>query len=219
MLQVLKNEAVTDVAQEQLCIRSRELEWCTRNYDTMALQAAMFAGFAFEQITEPVPQNTDLLLEVMYISSTTAALGLQLCVCMSCTFVCIFGKGLALRGAHGGRSVHLALDHMSKEQKFIFIQYLLGILLYLLSRSLKMWIYFRPFIALVITIPLLSFLVTIVLYVVVLVNQLLVTEDAAVLGTIAALSPYERIRDLDEEVHCPTEKIVLTGRAVFASHR
>ena len=30
----------------------------------MAMQAAMFAGFAFEQITEPVPQDTPFLLEV-----------------------------------------------------------------------------------------------------------------------------------------------------------
>jgi len=29
----------------------------------MARQAAMFAGFAFEQITEPVPASTPFLLE------------------------------------------------------------------------------------------------------------------------------------------------------------
>lgn len=34
-----------------------------RNYDAMATQAAMFAGFAFEQITEPVPASTPFLLE------------------------------------------------------------------------------------------------------------------------------------------------------------
>lgn len=34
-----------------------------RNYDAMATQAAMFAGFAFEQITEPVPAATPFLLE------------------------------------------------------------------------------------------------------------------------------------------------------------
>ena len=36
------------------------------NYDTMAVQAAMFAGFAFDQITEPVPEGTDISVECTY---------------------------------------------------------------------------------------------------------------------------------------------------------
>merc|ERR1719248_98539 len=133
MLQLYKNEAVTTVARRQMDIRCMELDWYINNYDTMAMQAAMFAGFAFEQITEPVPEGTDVMLEVLYVVLTALTLGFELCVCMSCTFCCIFGKGLALRGPHGARSVHTAVDNLEKEQVLIFTQFLVGILGYLLS--------------------------------------------------------------------------------------
>ncbi|CAE8654624.1 unnamed protein product, partial [Polarella glacialis] len=114
MLQIYKNEAITHVQREQMEIRQMELDWYTRNYDTMAMQAAMFAGFAFEQITEPVPEGTNKMLEVVYVVLTASTLGFELCVCMSCTFCCIFGKGLALRGPNGARSVHIAIDNLHK---------------------------------------------------------------------------------------------------------
>eukprot|EP00427_Karlodinium_veneficum_P054568 CAMPEP_0169401330 /NCGR_PEP_ID=MMETSP1017-20121227/54459_1 /TAXON_ID=342587 /ORGANISM="Karlodinium micrum, Strain CCMP2283" /LENGTH=61 /DNA_ID=CAMNT_0009507059 /DNA_START=1 /DNA_END=182 /DNA_ORIENTATION=+ len=60
-----------------------ELEWYTRNYDTMAVQAALFAGFAFEQITEPVPEGTSIWMEIIYVLLTAMTLGFQLTVCMS----------------------------------------------------------------------------------------------------------------------------------------
>jgi len=206
MLQLYKNEAVTHVAREQVEIRSLELDWYTTNYDTMAVQAAMFAGFAFEQITEPVPEGTALLLEIIYLMLTAFALGFELCVCMSCTFCCIFGKGLALRGPHGTRSVHVAVDNLQKEQKLVFTQFMLGGMAYLLSHILEMWIYFRPRIALTVSIPLTIFFLMIVYFVVDITSKLQVREDKALTGQIAALGPYERIRDLDQEIYSPLDK-------------
>eukprot|EP00440_Ansanella_granifera_P018457 gb/GFBE01020045.1/.p1 GENE.gb/GFBE01020045.1/~~gb/GFBE01020045.1/.p1 ORF type:complete len:180 (+),score=40.14 gb/GFBE01020045.1/:1-540(+) len=163
----------------------------------------MFAGFAFEQITEPLPQGTDFLLEVLYVALTAATLGFHLCVCMSCTFCCIFGKGLALKGPNGSRSLRIAVENLHKEQKLVFTQFLLGIVGYLLSHVIEPWIYFRPRTALVVCIPLLVFFLAIVYYVMMIVDQLLLNEDRAVLGAISAWTPYERIQDLDEEVYRP----------------
>jgi len=206
MLQLYKNEAVTHVARENMEIRSMELQWYTTNYDTMAIQAAMFAGFAFEQITEPVPEGTSVWLEVTYVVLTAMTLGLELTVCMSCTFCCIFGKGLALRGPHGARSVHTAVDNLSKEQTLIFSQFLTGILGYLLSHVVEMWIYFRPRIALTVSIPLVIFFLAIVYYTVTIVQKLHLPEDKQLTGQIAAWTPYERINDLDEEMFRPMEQ-------------
>merc|ERR1719230_460094 len=146
----------------------------------MALQATMFAGFAFEQITEPVPEGTDLLLEVIYVTLTAIALGFELCVCMSCTFCCIFGKGLALRGPHGSRSVHVAVDNLQKEQKLVFTQFMMGILGYLLSHVIALWIYFKPRIAIMVSLPLCFFFVLIV-YVAVDITSKLQVREAPVL--------------------------------------
>merc|ERR1719436_2333065 len=158
MLQLYKNEAVTKVAREQIDIRQMELDWYTMNYDTMAMQAALFAMFAFGQITQPVPEDTSLGFRVIYIGLTCMTLGLELCVCMSCTLCRIFGKGLALRGPHGARSVHTAVDNLQKEQKVIFTQFLTGVLGYLMSHIIMMWIYFRPRIALTVSIPIFVFI-------------------------------------------------------------
>jgi len=205
MLQLYKNEAVTHVAREQMEIRSMELDWYTTNYDTMAMQAAMFAGFAFEQITEPVPEDTELWMEILYVMLTAATLGFELCVCMSCTFCCIFGKGLALRGPHGARSVHVAVDNLHKEQKRVFVEFLMGICGYLLSHVIEMWIYFRPRIALTVSIPLIIFFLAIVYYTVSIMSKLLLHDERALTGQIAAWGPYEMINDLDEEIFKPLE--------------
>lgn len=206
MLQLYKNEAVTHVARENMELRGMELEWYTTNYDTMALQAAMFAGFAFEQITEPVPEGTALWMEVTYLILTAMTLGFELTVCMSCTFCCIFGKGLALRGPHGARSMHMAVDNLSKEQTLIFTQFLVGILGYLLSHVVEMWIYFRPRIALTVSIPLVIFFLAIVYYTYSIVQKLHLAEEKQLTGQIAAWTPYERINDLDEEMFKPMEQ-------------
>uniref|UniRef100_A0A7S1WP90 Uncharacterized protein n=1 Tax=Alexandrium catenella TaxID=2925 RepID=A0A7S1WP90_ALECA len=201
MLQLYKNEAITSVTREQLEIRKMELDWYTTNYDTMALQAAMFAGFAFEQVTEPVPEGTDTVLEVVYVILTCTTLGFELCVCMSCTFCCIFGKGLALRGPHGARSVHDAVNNLEKEQKLVFTQFLLGILGYLISNIMKMWIYFRPRIALTVSLPLSVFFLAIVYYVLYIVDSLVLEEGRSLTGQISAWAKYEKIQDLDEALH------------------
>lgn len=205
MLQLYKNEAITTVAREQIEIRQMELDWYTMNYDTMALQAAMFAGFAFEQITEPVPEGTGKGLEVVYVILTATTLGFELCVCMSCTFCCIFGKGLALRGPHGARSVHIAVDEMQREQKLVFTQFLCGVLAYLLSHIIQMWIYFRPRIAFTVCIPLTIFVLTICYNVWHIIRALVIPGDRVLTGKMDAWAPYERIHDLDEAIYRPSE--------------
>mmetsp|Transcript_24264 Transcript_24264/g.45872 ORF Transcript_24264/g.45872 Transcript_24264/m.45872 type:complete len:215 (+) Transcript_24264:123-767(+) len=199
MLQIYKNAAITSVSKESMDIRSLEMDWYTRNYDTMAAQAAMFAGFAFEQITEPIPAETPFALEMAYISLTAIALGFNLCVCMTCTFCVIFGQRLALMGHGGARAVHTAVDNLHKAQQFTFVQFLLGILGYLMSHIFGTWIYFEKDVALLICIPLSVFFLAIIYYVVTIVDQLILPDDKAVFGRFFAWSPYEKLNDLDAE--------------------
>lgn len=200
MLQIYKNAAITHVSKESLEIRQMELDWYTRNYDAMARQAAMFAGFAFEQITEPVPASTPFLLEMAYICLTALALGFNLCVCMSSTFCVIFGRRLGLFGC-GARSVHLAVENMHKAQQFTFLQFLLGLLSYLMAHVFETWIYFRRNVALVLCIPLSVFVLAIIYYVVTIVDQLVLPDDKAVFGHVVAWSRYENLNDLDAEAY------------------
>jgi len=197
---LFKNEAITANARKQVSIRQMELDWYSTNYDTMGAQAAMFAGFAFEQVTQPVPEGTEPWVEIVYVLLTCCTLGFELCVCMSCTFCCIFGKGLALRGPHGAQSVHVAVDNMQAQQRMVFAQFVSGIVAYLASHVIEMWIYTRPRIALTVSIPLVVFGVLILYYIWYIVDQLLLDDGRAVNGKIAAWAPYERIDDLDTAV-------------------
>merc|ERR1712118_528515 len=142
----------------------------------------------------------------MYVVLTAMTLGLELTVCMSCTFCCIFGKGLALRGPHGARSVHHAVENLKKQQTLIFTQFLIGILGYLLSHVMEIWIYFRPRIALTVSIPLIIFFLAIIYYTVSIIGKLHVAPDIGLTGQVAFWQPYERIQDLDEEMFKPLEQ-------------
>eukprot|EP00930_Biecheleria_cincta_P087776 TRINITY_DN77008_c0_g1_i1.p1 TRINITY_DN77008_c0_g1~~TRINITY_DN77008_c0_g1_i1.p1 ORF type:complete len:224 (+),score=36.01 TRINITY_DN77008_c0_g1_i1:46-717(+) len=219
MLQISKNEAVANVVLQQAEIRQRELEWYFRNYDTMAVQAAIFAAFAFDQLTKPLPHGTHFLAEFIYLALTASTLGFQLCVVTSCTFCCIFGKGLALRGPLGIRSIHMAIENLHREQKLIFTQFLLGTLGYLMSHILEIWIHFKPRVAVAVTIPLAIFILAISYYAITLADELVVTDDAAVTGQVHSLEVYEHVPDLDEELFVvePTERDVLLPKPSLSS--
>lgn len=200
MLRLYKNQVVCDVSRNQVDIRELELDWYTTNYNTMSIQAAMFAGFAFDQVTEPVPEGTDLTVECMYLILTAASLGFSLYVCISCTLNVIFGRGLALRGPDGTKSVHHAVDTLRRQQNWVFLQFFLGLLSYLLSHIFEIWIFFRTHVALIVSIPLSFFFLLIIFYSIRITRQLDVLRREAVTGQIHALKQYEQVSDLDQDL-------------------
>jgi len=116
--------------------------------------------------------------------------------------------------------MHVAVDNLQREQRSIFAQFLTGILGYLSAHITSMWIYFRPRIALTVSIPLVIFFLAIVYYVIMIVNNLVLSEDRALTGQIGAWGPYERIQDLDEEIYKPLDNkhyVYKTGRMMTTS--
>merc|ERR1712112_116853 len=95
---------------------------------------------------------------------TAIAFGFSLCVTMSCTFCVIFGRGLALRGPHGTQSVHTAVDNLRRQQRVIFVQFIISLVSYLISHIFEVWIYFRNWIAIVVTCSVSIFFLLIVYY-------------------------------------------------------
>merc|ERR1719198_1298072 len=97
-----------------------------------------------------------------------------------------------------------------------------GGMAYLLAHVVEMWIYFRPRIALTVSIPLTIFFLMIVYFTVDITSKLQVRDDKALTGQIAALGPYERIRDLDQEIYAPLERkyeLYSKGRAMQTQRR
>eukprot|EP00913_Durusdinium_trenchii_P023658 g22225.t3 len=193
------------------------------NYDAMATQAAMFAGFAFEQITEPVPAATPFLLEMSYICLTALALGFNLCA---------FRPPKWPTGVRGGGST---LEDVEVYPEVCFRKEL-GQIRWVCQENdnppryecgssagpKETWIYFRRNVALVLCVPLSVFVLAIIYYVVTIVDQLVLPDDKAVFGHVTAWSRYENLNDLDAEAfrHAPgTSRPPRSARANCLSFR
>jgi len=199
MLQLSKNSIVTGVARQQIEIRQLEVDWYCGNYSTIAGQAAMLAGFAFTQLTTPIPADyvPPIFLEFGYLFLTCVAIGLELSVIMLSTFLTVWGPSLALRGRRGVADLHRAVDCLRDYQFLTFSYFIIGWILFFISNICQVWIYFRRRVAVVVTFPLLCFVIAILYYTCSITAKLKLDESEAVAGRIEHFAPYEHIGDLD----------------------
>merc|ERR550514_2102606 len=145
MLHLKKNNVVTTVAKEQVEIRQLEVDWYCSNYSTMTGQAAMLAGFAFTQLTTPMPEDHEppFFIEFWYMFLTSMSIGLELSVIILSTFLSVWAPSLALRGKKGTSDLHKAVDCLRDYQALVFLYFLSGWIIFFVSNILQVWIYFR----------------------------------------------------------------------------
>jgi len=199
MLAVAKNTLVTGAAKDQIEVRQLEIDWYCDNYSTINVQAAMLAGFAFAQITTPMPEEPApaLMLEFAYLFLTCTALGLELSAIVLSTFLSVWAPSLALRGKEGTMDLHKAVLCLHEYQNLIFLYFIVGWLLFFISSICQVWIYFRRRVAIVVTFPLSLFVVAILYYTFSIMNSLRLDDSEAVVGKIDHFEAYEYIGDLD----------------------
>lgn len=203
MLTLAKNEAVTKVAKQQIEVRQLEVDWYCGNYATLTGQAAMLAGFAFGQLTTPIPENhpPPYMVEWFYLFLTCCTIGLELSVVLICTSLTVWGPGLALRGPHGTADLHRAVDTLRDYQSLVFVYFIAGWFLFFISAILQVWIYFKHRVAIVVTIPFVIYTFLILFYSCELTMKMRISNVAAVSGRMQALTAYEAIGDLDHGLH------------------
>mmetsp|Transcript_60198 Transcript_60198/g.186301 ORF Transcript_60198/g.186301 Transcript_60198/m.186301 type:complete len:270 (+) Transcript_60198:133-942(+) len=203
MLHLQKNRIVTGVARKQVEIRQLEVDWYCGNYSTITGQAAMLAGFAFTQLTTPMPDDYEppFMLEFTYLFLTCAAIGLELSAIILSTFLSVWGPSLALRGQGGTSDLHRAVDCLRDYQFLVFLYFMIGWVIFFVSSLLQVWIYFKRRVAVVVSVPLSLFIVAVVWYSFDITSQLRLDDRDAVAGKIEHLQPYEFIGDLDHGLH------------------
>lgn len=213
MLHLQKNRIVTGVAKKQIEIRQLEVDWYCGNYSTIAGQAAMLAGFAFTQLTTPMPDDYEppFALEFGYLFFTCMAIGLELSAIILSTFLSVWGPSLALRGRGGAADLHRAVDCLRDYQLLVFLYFMIGWLIFFLSSCLQVWIYFKRRVAVVVSVPLWLFVLAILWYSYDLTRQLRLDDREAVAGKIEHLQPYEFIGDLDHGLHGDLERVEEEG--------
>merc|ERR1712060_482009 len=109
--------------------------------------------------------------------------------------------GLALRGRRGTSDLHRAVDCLRDYQFLVFLYFISGWIIYFISNTLLVWIYFKRRVAVVATFPLGCFILAILWYSYDITRKLRLREDETVLGKIDHFQPYEFIGDLDHGLH------------------
>lgn len=203
MLTLYKNEAVTKVAKQQVEIRQKEMDWYTSNFGTIISQAAMLAGFAFSQLMTPMPTKhaPSVSTQFSYLTLTSVAIGFELVVIICCTYLVVWGPGLALRGQAGSSDLHAAISVMRDFQQPFFFFFIVGWVAYFVSSMFQLWIYYEHAIAGTVLIAYAVFLFAIVYYSVYLTWTLKLRSGETVEGKMDILEPYEQIGDIDDGIH------------------
>eukprot|EP00927_Polykrikos_kofoidii_P001542 TRINITY_DN10582_c0_g1_i1.p2 TRINITY_DN10582_c0_g1~~TRINITY_DN10582_c0_g1_i1.p2 ORF type:complete len:227 (+),score=33.56 TRINITY_DN10582_c0_g1_i1:110-790(+) len=141
MLQLSKNDAITAAAVSQAGVRQSELDFYIANFGTLSTSTAINAGFVFAQLTNPVPEGTNLALETVYLVSVALTLFISLCVITWTMIYTILGPGLALRGPEGMKSFHQAVTDCKSDTNLLYNMFLISNIAYFVSICCQVWVY------------------------------------------------------------------------------
>ena len=99
MLFADKRALETNLKVSLLAIREKELNFYTTNCLAVGTQSALLAGFAYSGLTQVAfPYEAPYLIKLLYMLTTTTAMGFELIAVMNTTLLSMVGPGLALRG-------------------------------------------------------------------------------------------------------------------------
>mmetsp|Transcript_61287 Transcript_61287/g.176387 ORF Transcript_61287/g.176387 Transcript_61287/m.176387 type:complete len:241 (-) Transcript_61287:81-803(-) len=198
MLHLQKNNLVTGLSKNLVEIRQLEVDWYCNNYGTIVGQATLLAGFAFAQLTTPMPDpEPPFVLELAYLFLTSSALGFELTAIIVSTFLSTWAPSLALRGKAGSADLHRAVDALRDYQALSFGFFILGWIIFFVSSIFQIWIYFRRRVAVVVTFPFLCFLLAIAYYTCDITAKLQLDERDSVSGKVEHFHSYEYVSDID----------------------
>ena len=115
----------------------------TTNCLAVGTQSALLAGFAYSGLTQvAIPHEAPYMIKLLYMLTTTTAMGFELIAVMNTTLLSMVGPGLALRGPDG--SMHPAVDGMMIEYRLAFYSFFAGLVSFHLSAALFGWLMFWP---------------------------------------------------------------------------
>lgn len=196
MLRLLKNDVVTNVAKSQALIKKLEMDWYIRNYGTLSGTSSMLAGFAFGQVAKNIPYEKNWGLAMAYIITSVSGLGIHLLIVLITTLCFLWGPGLALRGDQGGFSVDRAVRGLRQSQKHVYVLFVIGTLIFLVSYILQILLFAHAFIAFFFTVLVGSFFIMMLYYWRKVVTALRI-ETKAIDGEMGAFQHYNVVPDID----------------------
>jgi len=174
MLYAVKKDLRADLARSILKVRERELQYYTTNILNIGMQAALLSGFAFTTLAQHDSNNVlpwleqasgsrtfvviaslvldpqqlfQVILEMLYLTSTISAMGSTLYVLYICLVTSILGPGLALRGPEG--SVDRAVFSLARVNRRVIASFAFALNLFQSSVLVKAFLAFHVIAAVV----------------------------------------------------------------------
>lgn len=140
----------TNLKQNAIKLREKELNLFTDNFSALGTQAAVLAGFTTTCFIEiSIPETTHIIAKSFIHLFTIISICSNItCVSMS-TIVSVWGSTKALRGKDG--SMDEAVDGMSEERNLIFKAFGLGLVGNLCTVASASWILMDPHMAVLAT--------------------------------------------------------------------
>jgi hypothetical protein len=132
-----KEALATQLKRSSLIIQEKEINFFTSNFNSLATQSALLAGFAFSALSSIDTKDDHTLLAFFFYASTAISMCLNLLVVISCTFCNMWGPGMALRGPDG--SMAKAVSGMDAERQEIFLFFGLGLWFLMLGLIAVAW--------------------------------------------------------------------------------
>jgi hypothetical protein len=144
MLAADKLQLQSQLKQQAVSLKEKELNLHHSNLTTVGTQAAVLAGLDITMLIEFTPRRVaDLgqyarFLQFIYYIMITAAFCANLRVVAQTTVLSVLGAGLALRGPDG--SMMVATDVLYHERRTVFVTFAYGLVLTFSSVFCAVWL-------------------------------------------------------------------------------
>ena len=100
----------------------------------------MLAGFGFSSLHMEFPSQTNILIQILYLSITASAIGLELCAILNAATCSVFGPGKFLRGRGGLEAAEDVVKVLEDKIDITLGYFMTGLYCILLSSGLKAFI-------------------------------------------------------------------------------
>ena len=158
MLAAFKNTTITGLQRQLVQIQEMELNFWIRTFKTLTIESALLCGFSFGGLAAIQEYKGQVrFLNMLYLVATASSMGFGLCCITTCSFCLMLGPGKALR-ANSIDVIDVTIGILKEKSFLAFYFFILELFCFHISSLMLMWIVYSPFVAFIVNLVLLAFL-------------------------------------------------------------
>jgi hypothetical protein len=123
-------------------------------YNGVASIASMLAGFGFTSLSMSFPEKTSVIMQVLYLSFTAAAIGFELCAIINASTCSVFGPGKFLRGKGGIAAAEQVVKVLEDKAEITLWYFYVGLFCIVISSAFKAFLLYYFINAVLVTLAL-----------------------------------------------------------------